>query len=154
MKAASDDEPEAAIFMSIFFVKIGLISICSKQDVRHPVGGSAYLFTDSFQVNSGVAFNNQFVMNVLNDKAVPECLHSIAENVTADGLNDVFYELRTVGFDAFPFFCGAHAFICDGFSAELICADSRFHICKSASGRKLNEEHSTFVSSHQGKNRD
>ncbi len=50
-----------------------------------------------------------------------------------NGLNDVFYEPRTVGFDAFPFLCRAHAFICNGFSTELICADSRFHICKSAS---------------------
>lgn len=119
--------------MSVFFIKIGLITVGAEQDVRHPVRRLTHLFTDDLQVNHWITFNDQFIMDVSDDKAVPECLHSKAEDVTADGLNDVFYELRTVGFDTFPFFCRAHAFICDGFSAELICADSRFHICKSAS---------------------
>lgn len=32
--AASGDEPGAAIFMSVFFVKIGLVAIGAEQDVR------------------------------------------------------------------------------------------------------------------------
>ena len=44
-------------------------------------------------------------MNMTDDKAVPECFHDIAEDVAADGLNDVLHELRTIGFDAFPFLC-------------------------------------------------
>ena len=39
--AASGDEPGAAIFMSVFFIKIGLIPIGAEQDVRHPVRRSA-----------------------------------------------------------------------------------------------------------------
>lgn len=99
----------------------------------HPVRGSAHLFAEDFQVNSGVAFDNQFIMDVPDNEAVPEGLHSIAEDVAADGLNDILHEFRTIGFDAFPFLCRSHAFIGDGFSAELIGADPGLHICKSAS---------------------
>ena len=45
-EAASGDEPGAAIFMSIFFIKIGLIPVGTKQNVRHPVWGSAHLCAD------------------------------------------------------------------------------------------------------------
>lgn len=75
--------------MSVFFIKISLISICTEQDVRHPVRGSAHLFTDSFQINSGITFDDKLIMDVSDDKAVPECLHGIAENVVADGLDDI-----------------------------------------------------------------
>lgn len=97
--------------MSVFFIKIGLISICPEQDVWHPVRGYVHLFTDDFQIYTGIALDDQFIMDVTNDKAVPKYLHSIAENITADGLGDILYELRTVGFDASPLFGRAHAFI-------------------------------------------
>ena len=48
MTAASGDEPEAAIFLSVFFIKIGLVAIGAEQDIRHPVRGSSHLFTDNF----------------------------------------------------------------------------------------------------------
>ena len=103
--AASGDEPGAAIFMSVFFIKIGLIPIGAEQDVRHPVRRSAHLLTDRIQVNIRAAFYNQFIMNVTDDKAVPERFHSVTEDVAADGLNDVLHEFRTIGFDALPFLC-------------------------------------------------
>ena len=49
--AASGDEPGAAIFMSVFFIKIGLIPIGAEQDVRHPVRRSAHLLANHTQVN-------------------------------------------------------------------------------------------------------
>ena len=94
--AASDDEPGAAIFMSVFFVKIVLIAVGAEQDVRHPVRRSAHLLANHIQVNIGAAFDDQFIMNVSYDDAMPESLHGIAEDVAADSLDDVLHELRTV----------------------------------------------------------
>lgn len=71
--------------MSVFFIKICLVAIGAEQNVRHPVGRPSHLFTDDFQVNSGIAFNNQFIMNVTDDKAVPESFHGVAKDVAADG---------------------------------------------------------------------
>ena len=114
--------------MSVLFVKIGLVAVGAEQDVRHPVRGSAHLFTDHFQANIGAAFDDQFIMDVTDDKAVPQSFHGVAEDVAANGLDDVLHELRTVGFDAFPFLCGADSFIGDGFAAVLIFADTGLHI--------------------------
>ena len=46
--AASGDEPGAAILMSVFFIKHGLIAVGAEQDARHPFRGSAHLLTDDF----------------------------------------------------------------------------------------------------------
>ena len=92
--------------MSVFFIKLCFVSISTEQDVWHPVRGSAHLLTDHIQVNVGAAFDNKFIMYVTNDEAVPEGLHGITEDVAADGLHNVFHELRAVRFDAFPFLCG------------------------------------------------
>ena len=113
MKAASGDEPGAAIFMSVLFIKFGLVAVGAEQDVRHPVRGSAHLFTDSFEIDAGITFDDQFIMDMSDDEAVPESFHGVAEDVSADGLHDVLHKLRTVGFDAFPFLCGSNAFIGD-----------------------------------------
>ena len=72
--AASGNKPGAAIFMSVLFIKNGLVPVGAEQDVRYPVGRSAHLLTDSFQVNIRAAFDNQLIMNVADDKAVPESL--------------------------------------------------------------------------------
>lgn len=84
-------------------------------------------------------------MDVSDYETMPESFHGIAEDIAADGLDDILYKLRSVGFDAFPFLCGANAFISDRFSAELIGSNPGLRICKPASRRKLDEEHATFV---------
>ena len=112
--------------MSVFFIKIGLIAVGTEQDVRHPVRRSAHLLADRIQVNVRTAFDNQLIMNMTDDKAVPECFHGVTEDVTADGLNNVLHELRTVGFDAFPFLCGFDSFVGDGFAAILVFSDTGF----------------------------
>ncbi len=71
-------------------------------------------------------------MNMPDDKAVSECLHGIAENITADGLDDILHELWTVGFDAFPFLRGFYAFVGNGFAAILVFSDARLHVGKQA----------------------
>ena len=69
-------------------------------------------------------------MDMTDDETVFEGLHGIAENVAADGLDDILHELRTVGFNAFPFLCRADAFIGDGFTAEPVLTDTGFYICQ------------------------
>ena len=117
---------------SVFLVEHCLISVCSEQDVQHPVGRPSHLFTDGFQISTWIAFYDQFIMNVSDDEAVAEGLHGIAEYVAADVLDNILHEFRTVGFDAFPFLCGAHAFVGNGFPAELVFSDTGLHICQIA----------------------
>ena len=132
MKAASGDEPGAAIFMSVFFVELCFVAVGAEQDVRHPFRGSAHLFADGFQINTGIAFDDQFIMDMPDDKALPEGLHGIAENVPADSLHDVFYELGTIGFDAIPLLCRSNTFVGDGFATELVLTDARLHVGEQA----------------------
>lgn len=117
-----------ALFISVFFIELCFVSIGPEKDVWHPVRGSSHLFADDFQVNAGIAFDDQFIVDVTDDEAMPEGLHSMAEDIAADGLDDILHELRTIGFYAFPLLCRAHAFIGDGFSAELIGTDPGLHI--------------------------
>lgn len=91
--------------MSVFFIKAGFVTVGMEQDVRHPVWRSAHLFTDHIQINVRAAFDDELIVDVTDDEAVPKSLHGVAEDVAADGLDDVLHELRTVGFDAFPFLC-------------------------------------------------
>jgi len=118
--------------MSVFFIKIGLVAVGAEQDVWHPVRRSAHLLTDYIQVNISVAFDDQLIMNVTDDEAVPESFHGIAEDVAADGLDDILHELRTIGFDTFPFLCGSNTFVGDGLSAILVYSDARFHVREQA----------------------
>ncbi len=41
----------------------------------------------------GVTFDNKFIVDVADDKAVPDSFHGIAEDVAADGLDDIFHEV-------------------------------------------------------------
>jgi hypothetical protein len=67
--------------VSIFFIELGFVTVGTEQDVRHPVRRSAHLLADHIQVNIRAAFYNQLIMNVTDDKAVPESLHGITANV-------------------------------------------------------------------------
>ena len=71
-------------------------------------------------------------MDVSDDKAVPEGFHSVAEDVSAYSLHDVFHKLWTVGFDAFPFLCGTNTLVCDGFTVKLIFTDTGLHVGEKA----------------------
>ena len=125
-------EPEAAIFMSVFFIEISLITVGAEQDVRHPVRRSAHLLADHIQVNIRAAFDDKLIMNMTDDEAVPESFHGVAEDVSADGLNNVLHELRTVGLNAFPFLCGTYSFVGDGLSAILVFSDTGLHVGEQA----------------------
>ena len=118
--------------MSVFFIKIGLVAVGTKQDVRHPIGGSSHLLANHTQVNVRAAFDDQLIMNVTDDKAVPECFHGVTEDVAADSLDDILHELRTIGFDTFPLLCGANSFIGYRFAAILIFSDTGLHVGEQA----------------------
>ena len=64
--------------MSVFFVEIGLVAVGAEQDIRHPVRRPAHLLADHIQVNIGAAFDDQLIMNMANDEAVPERFHGVA----------------------------------------------------------------------------
>ena len=74
---------QAAIFVSVFFIKIGFVAVGTEQDVRHPVRRSAHLLADHIQVNFGTAFDDQLIMNVTDNEAVPE-----STDVSIDTGND------------------------------------------------------------------
>ena len=78
-------------------------------------------------------------MNVAADEAVGESSHGVAEDVPADRLDDVFDELRTIGFNPFPFLCGSDAHVGDGFSAEAILSDPGLYVGEHPAGWKLDE---------------
>ena len=109
-------------------VKHGFIPVSAEQDVRHPIRRSAHLLTDHIQVNIRAAFDDQLIVNVTDDKTVPESLHGIAEDIATHGLDDVLHELRSVGFYAFLLLCGSNAFVGDGFAAILIFSDTWLHV--------------------------
>ena len=145
MKYGSSDEEYPSELFLILLIKAGLVPVGAEQDVRHPVRRFAHLLTDNIQVNIRAAFDDQLIMNVTDDEAVLESFHGVAEDVAADGLDDVLHELWTVGFDAFPFLCISNTFIGDGFAAILVFSDTWFHVGEQATGWKFDEEHSAFI---------
>ena len=118
--------------MSVFFVKIGLVAVGAEKDVRHPVRRSAHLLANHTQVNVRTTFDDQLIMNMTDDEAVPESFHSVAKDVAADGLDDILHKLRTIGFDTFPLLCGSNSLIGDEFAAILVFSDTGFHVGQQA----------------------
>ena len=118
--------------MSVFFIKAGFVTVGTEQDVWHPVWRSAHLFTDHIQINVRAAFDDQLIMNMTDAEAVSESLHGVTEDVAAYSLNDIFHELRTVGFDPFPFLRGSYSFIGDRLTAILVFSDAGVHIGEQA----------------------
>lgn len=80
-----------------------------------------------------------------DDKTVGESSDGIHQDIPADCLDDVFYEFRTVGFDAFPLLSGTYAFVGYGFTAELVFAYLWFDVGEASAGRKLDEKHSALI---------
>ena len=61
---------QAAIFMSVFFIKTCLVAVGAEQDVRHPVRRSSHLFADDIQINSRAAFDDKLIMNIPVSKSI------------------------------------------------------------------------------------
>ena len=76
---------------------------------------------------------------------IAQGLHSIAENVPACGLDDIFHEFRTVRFKPLPFFRSSDTFIGNAVATEFVFTDARLHIGKTPAGRKGDKEHSALT---------
>ena len=58
------------------------------------------------------------------DEAVGQRPHGICQDVAADGLDNVFHELRPIGLDPAPLLCGIDSHVGDGCTAKVVLADS------------------------------
>lgn len=59
-----------ADYVLIFFVKMCFVAVGPEKDVRHPVWRAPHLFADGFQIDAGVAFDNQFIVDMPDNEAV------------------------------------------------------------------------------------
>ena len=84
-------------------------------------------------------------MDMSADEAVGEGSHGVAEDVPADGLDDVFDELRSVGFDPLPFLRRPDAHVGDRLSAEAVLSDPGLYVGQRPAGGELDEEHTTLA---------
>lgn len=69
----------------------------------------------------------------------------MAEDVSADGLDDVFYKFWSVGFDAFPLFICSYAFVGDGFPAETVFSDAWFDVAEVSARGQVDKQDAAFV---------
>lgn len=109
--------------LSVFHIKFCFVPVGAELDPWQPGRGSAHLFADDPVIDVLAAFNDQFIMDVTTDEAVGEGPHGVAEDVPADGLDDILHELRTVGFDALPFLCRSDAHVGDRLPTEAVLSD-------------------------------
>ena len=119
----------------ILHIERALVSISANQDIFHPARSEAHFAADSINWCVQRAFDDQFVMDMAADQLIGEGAHGEHQKISGDGLHDIFYKFRTVGFDTFPFFGGSDTFIGDGFSAEAIFADAGLYITELPAGR-------------------
>lgn len=133
------------LWYSIFHIKLCFVPVCSKLDSGQPCRAAAHLRADDLVVDVLAALDDQFIVDVAADEAVGEGSHGVAEDVPADGLDDVLDELRTVGLDPLPFFRTADAHVDDGFSAEAVLPDPGLDVGEHPAGGELDEEHAAFA---------
>ena len=95
----------------IFFIKRCRIAVGPQQQAFGPRRRAAHLFTNCIQRHAGISFDDNFIVNMHDNRTVAECLHSVAKNITSSGLHDVFDKFWTVGIKTFPLLGASDAFI-------------------------------------------
>lgn len=130
---------------SIFLIERTLETVGAEQKPLCPRRCSRHLLTNGRERGALFAFDDQLVMNMGDDIHVPQRLNGIAENVTTDGLRDVFHEFRTVGFDSRPFLCRSQSHVGNRLTTELVLADARLCIGKPSAARKFDEHHAALA---------
>lgn len=123
-----DSTAEPPFILGILLITPAGISISPQTDSRKPGWGLSHDRADVFQIFIGFALYDKLIVDMTDDPVIPEVLHGIAEDITADRLHDVLYEFRTVGFDSAPFLCGIRAVVGDGFCAVLVESHLGLHI--------------------------
>lgn len=78
-------------------------------------------------------------MDVIVNEAVGQLLHGKAEQTSADGLHDILYEFRAVGFYAFPFLGGSYIHVRDEFATELVLINVGLYVGEYYAGRKFDK---------------
>ena len=129
----------------ILLIKFRLIPIRSQDKPRNPVRSSSHLLTDGVERYIRAALDDKFIVDMTDDKAVGECPDGMHQDISADCLDDVFNEFRTVGFNAFPLLRSTDTFVGYGFTAEFIFTNLWFDVGEAPAGGKLNEEHAALI---------
>lgn len=87
----------ASLAYLIFFVKTAFISVCPEEQPSDPRWHPPQLFADCLKAHTLTALNDDFIMHMRHDSAIPQCF-GITEDVPADCLHDVLHKLRSVLF--------------------------------------------------------
>ena len=127
--------PDCILFFagtSVLPVPFCFIPVCPEQKTGNPGRGPGHDLADGFDVCFSRCFDDHLVMDMADDAVIAEVLHGIGEDIAGDGLDDVFDNLGTEGFNPVPFFAGRHAFIGNGYAAESVDRDFRLRIGEAA----------------------
>ena len=65
----------------------------------NPIRSSSHLLTDSIERYIVATFDDKFIVDMPDDKTVGESSDGMHQDISADCLDNVFNEFRTVGFD-------------------------------------------------------
>lgn len=112
----------------LFLIKIAFVPVCPELDAGDPRRCPPHLLTDCVKRDVRAALDDQLVVDVPADKAVRERTHSIGEDVSGDGLYDVFDELWAVTLNPRPVFRGVDPHVCNALAAESVLADTGLHV--------------------------
>lgn len=131
-------------YVLLFLIKAAFVSICPKKQSFDPRWSSAHLFTNGIQRNAGAAFDDEFIMDMTDDLAVPQPLHGIGKDVPADCLDDILHEFRAVTLNACPLAC-SNPFIGHAVRAKLVYPHAWFDIAEPSAGWKIDKEHPSLA---------
>ena len=130
-----------AVLCSVLFIKIAFVSVCPQQEPRDPRRSPSHKLADIIQGYLRRSFDDHLIVYMSDDPIIPQRVHGIGQNITADSLDDVLGELGTVTLDPAPFLLGIGSHIGDGFAAELVFTDPGLNVGQAPPRRKLNEQH-------------
>ena len=128
----------------IFLIKTAFQSVCPQEQSVNPRRGLPHLFAEFFQRYLWAALNDKFIMDMTDNLAMGESPHGICQDVSADCLNDVLHEFRTVTFNPSPLPC-VDAFIGHAVRTKLINTHTWFYIAEPPARWEINKEHTALI---------
>ena len=114
------------LILPIYFT---FIPISPQDQARDPVRRPAHLLTDCFRGYPLIAFDDQLIMYMTADEAMPQCFHGPGKDIPAYGLDDVLDEFGTVAFYPAPL-SGGHTLVGNTVTAELILSHTRLNVAQ------------------------
>ena len=70
--------PSTGRLLSVLLIKHAFIPVCPQQQARHPIGCLSHDIADLLHVCFLRDFDDEFIMDVPDDEAIPEILHGEA----------------------------------------------------------------------------